>query len=113
MGLCVQRSASLGAMHLVGRQGQIINRKVGYVYIFFVRHLYGIAVKQDGFCPAYFADFLNRPQDSCLVVGAYQRDKGGVRPDGFLQAIEIQAAIFRHGKDLKIIALGLKMLQGL
>mmetsp|Transcript_36943 Transcript_36943/g.119160 ORF Transcript_36943/g.119160 Transcript_36943/m.119160 type:complete len:513 (-) Transcript_36943:27-1565(-) len=94
----VEGADALGAVHLVGRDGQQGDVHLGHVDRDLADALGAVGVEEDTFVLADLANLIDRLQDTDLVVHVHDGDQRGVWADRLLQLLQVDDAVGAHGQ---------------
>ena len=92
------RADALGAVHLVGADGEQMAAESAHVEGNFARALHGINMKEGAGARAMFADFLNGLKNAGLVVRQHHADEARLGADGAqnVHRVDQAAGLGRH-----------------
>ena len=107
----VQQTHALGAVELVGGQGQHIDMLGLHVNVKMARRLHRVGVEQHALFLTHSADLRNRHDGTDLVVGVHDGHKAGVLPDGIRHLLRRNGAGGAYIQQLHLIALVFQLFQ--
>ena len=92
----IQHTAALGAVELMGGEGEHIDLLRDYVNVQVTCRLHGIGVKQDALTAAHGADLGNGLHGTDLVIGEHDGDKAGVGANRRFHLLGRNHTVFVH-----------------
>ena len=107
-----QRAHPLGTVGLVSREAHQVDLQLLQVDLDLAGGLGRIDVEEDLALTQHLADGGNVLDDADLVVDVHDRDQDGVRPDGGLQVLQVDQAVFLHIQQRHLEALALQLAHG-
>ena len=106
----VECSHALGAVELVGGDGQEVDGAVLHIELDLARHLHRVHVERNAPSLDDLAGLAHREDHAGLVVGVHHRDQGGVVREGIPELVQVQHAVLVDPQPGNPIALLLQVL---